>query len=130
MRSVKPGRGPSMMGGAVGIIMAVVGIGWTAGAVSMGAPGFFALFGVAFVVIAVIQAVYNFANATGKKCFSAFDITEHGEEEDPLNQYFGESNQNGTPWGTGEKSAFCPYCGEKAEADYRFCRKCGKELPR
>jgi len=130
MRSVKPGRGPSFMSGLVGIVVAIGGIGWTFAAVRMGAPGFFALFGVAFVVIAVVQVVYNFANATGKKRFSAFDITEHGEEEDPLNQYFGEQPRDEQERTSGDTGLFCPYCGEKVEADYRFCRKCGKELPR
>ncbi|WP_418419128.1 zinc-ribbon domain-containing protein, partial [Anaerotignum lactatifermentans] len=26
------------------------------------------------------------------------------------------------------ETAFCPYCGAKAEKDYAFCRSCGKKL--
>jgi hypothetical protein len=25
--------------------------------------------------------------------------------------------------------AFCPYCGDPTQADFTFCRKCGKPLP-
>ena len=35
MKSIKPGRGPSMMGAIVGIAIAVFGILWTIGAADM-----------------------------------------------------------------------------------------------
>ena len=35
MKSIKPGRGPSMMGGVMGIVVAVFGVIWTAAAISM-----------------------------------------------------------------------------------------------
>ena len=63
MRSVKPGRGPSMMGGIGAVIAIVFGIVWTLSAAQMGAPGFFPLFGVLFILVGVVQAVYNFKNA-------------------------------------------------------------------
>ena len=76
MRSVKPGRGPSMMGGIGAVIAIVFGVVWTLSAAQMGAPGFFPLFGVLFILVGVVQAVYNFKNAGSKNRFSAFDITE------------------------------------------------------
>ncbi len=40
MKSIKPGRGPSMMSGIAGIGAVVFGIFWTIMAVQMGAPIF------------------------------------------------------------------------------------------
>jgi hypothetical protein len=117
------------MGGIASLLVGVIGVGWTVFASSMGAPGFFTLFGVVFVIIAVVGAIYQFVNATGKRRFSEFDITDGQEEPDPLNERFGGQPASNPP-GTGAAEAgFCPYCGEKVEAGFRFCRKCGKELP-
>ena len=82
MKHIKPGRGPSMMGAVMGVIIAVGGVIWTIGAAGitsgMGSAPFgdpfgdtmsviFPLFGVIFVAAAIAIAVYNFKNATGKK---------------------------------------------------------------
>ena len=83
MRSVKPGRGPSAMGAfgsAVGVIFGVI---WTGAAASMGAPPFFLAFGVLFIIVGIVQALDNYKHATGENRFSAFDVTEDGEEPDP-----------------------------------------------
>lgn len=45
MKSIKPGRGPSMMGAFGSAAVTVFGILWTIMAMSMGAPIFFACFG-------------------------------------------------------------------------------------
>ena len=58
MKHIKPGRGPSAMGGIGAVAAAVFGIFWTAIA-----PGFMKAFGVIFIVIAIAQAVYHFKNA-------------------------------------------------------------------
>ncbi len=127
MKSIKPGRGPSMMSGIMCIIVGVFGIIWTIGAVSMGAGPIFALFGIVFISVAVINAIYNFKNATNKNRYSTFDIVDKSEEGDPFDKYIktdidsfdsSESNSN-----------FCPYCGTKVEDEYEFCNKCGKKLP-
>ena len=128
MKHIKPGRGPSFMGGIGSIFIGLFGIGWTVMASSMGAPAIFPLFGVGFVLLAIAQGVYHFMNASGKKRVSAFDITSDAEEPDPLNERFG-GQANQTPSGVGEAAAFCPYCGERAEESYRYCKKCGKALP-
>lgn len=127
MKSVKPGRGPSFMGGIIGIFVALFGVVWTILAVSSGA-GFMGVFGLIFVVIAVIQTVYNFKNATSENRYSEFDITDDGEEIDPWNERFGvkkEVNRELKSQGSG----YCPYCGARADEDYSFCRSCGKKLP-
>ncbi len=127
MKSIKPGRGPSFMGGIMSILMGLFGVVWTVLALGMGG-GIFALFGVIFVVVAVVQAVYNFRNATSKNRYSAFDITDNGEEPDPLNERFG-SPQSGERNQDGVHSKFCPYCGTSVGKDYEFCDNCGKKLP-
>lgn len=138
MKSIKPGRGPSMMGAFGSAAVTVFGILWTIMAMSMGAPIFFSFFGIIFVIMGIAQTVYNFKNATNKNRFSAFDITDSTEESDPLNEYF--AGTNGETSGAiksvkdapsdSEEKAFCPYCGAEAEGDFHYCAKCGKKLPR
>ena len=128
MKSIKPGRGPSFISGVGCIFAACFGIVWTIIALSMGA-GPFALFGVFFVIYGVFLAVYNFKNATQKNRYSMYDITDHGEEADPLNERFGDTEQDHSPV-VSEDARFCPYCGKPAQADFRFCNYCGSELPK
>jgi hypothetical protein len=111
------------MEGVGSILGGVFGVIWTILAASMGAPVLFTLFGVVAVVFSIVNAGYHFFNAAGKDRFSTFDITGDGEEPDPLDR------RSGIRPSAHEGSAFCPFCGEKAEEGYRFCRKCGRELP-
>ena len=131
MKSIKPGRGPSFMGGIGAIVAIIFGIFWTIMAVSMNTPAFFPIFGVLFIVLGIAQAVYSFKNATGENRFSAFDITDSHEEPDPLNTYFGSQN-NVQPGADGvqepKTNCFCPYCGAQTGADHLFCSKCGKKI--
>jgi len=89
MYSVKPGRGPSIMGAIGGVVAAVFAVIWTVGAASKGAPGFFVLFGVVFVIMAIAGVIYNLYNATQKNRISTFDITKGSEEPDPIAQAMG-----------------------------------------
>lgn len=73
-----------MMQGLGAIVMGAVGIIWTIGAILLGAPWFFCLFGVAFVAIAAVQAAYGLYNAAAKNRLSSLDIVDEGEEPDPL----------------------------------------------
>lgn len=131
MRSIKPGRGPSTMGAMGSVAVGLFGIFWTVGASSMGAPSFFVFFGVIFVLLAIIQAIYHFKNATGTNRMSEFDITESGEEPDPLDKYHKKPrNVNVQDYHVDTDSLnFCPYCGYKVNNHtYAFCPKCGKEI--
>lgn len=138
MKSIKPGRGPSMMEGISAIFMALFGLIWTILAASMGA-GAFALFGVIFILMAIVIAIFSFKNATNKNRYSLFDITENSEEPDPLNERFGNSSYYNNTYnnmsfdantGTNSNSSrFCPYCGTPAASDFEFCNSCGKKLP-
>ncbi|NCB52832.1 MAG: zinc ribbon domain-containing protein [Clostridia bacterium] len=128
MKSIKPGRGPSFMGGIGSVAAVIFGVIWTFTAATMGAPALFPLFGVVFIILGIVQAVYNFKNAAGKNRFSTFDITDEGEETDPLNDRFGQPDQEGYTAGPEEPGNFCPYCGAGINFDYAFCRKCGRKL--
>lgn len=132
MRSIKPGRGPSMMGGMGAVFAALFGVFWTIGAIGMGAV-FMAPFGLIFICMAVVSAIYNFKNATGENRYSSFDIVDETEEVDPLNERFGAKRTSGTQTfenkGFDADSEFCPYCGVKVSKEFEFCHKCGKRLP-
>ena len=121
-----------MMGGVASVFAVVFGIIWMCGAASMGAPGFFLLFGVAFIGIGVVKAVYSFKNASGDNRYSAFDIVDSDEEPDPLNVRFGSRSDPEPEVQTGEpgKCAYCPYCGARRGEGFAFCGKCGKVLPK
>ena len=130
MKSIKPGRGPSFMGGIMSICMGLFGLLWTVIVAGAGG-GIFALFGVIFIGIAIAQAFFHFKNATGKNRYSTYDITDSEEEPDPLNEHYGNTvpkKSATTPSGK-HSSEFCPYCGVKVEDAYSFCNKCGKKLP-
>lgn len=145
MKSIKPGRGPSMRSAVIGIAIAIFGILWTIVALNMtsdmgdtfdsfggmGVAGaIFPVFGVVFVVIAVAGVIYDFKNATGKKRFSEFDVVDGEEEPDPLNERFGaETSEFSFSENRSEAGAFCPYCGVEINDDYLYCNRCGKRLP-
>lgn len=148
MKSVKPGRGPSMMNAAGSVFAVCFGVIWTAIAFSSEAPFFFPLFGICFIGLAAVQAVYNYKNATSKNRYSAFDIVDDSEEIDPLNERFtlntgrqetaiesaevcneADAEDTGRRTENSDASRFCPYCGTPAENDFEFCKKCGRKLP-
>lgn len=126
MKSIKPGRGPSFMGGVMGIAGALFGVFWTVMAIA-GDAWFMAPFGLIFIGVAVYNTIYNFKNATGKNRYSEYDIVDESEEPDPWDEKFGNIRKEEKVSVTAAK--YCPYCGEKAEKDYRFCSSCGRELP-
>jgi hypothetical protein len=123
MKSIKPGRGPSMMGGIAGIFACLFGVFWTIMAVQMGAPFFFPIFGVFFVIMGIANTIYNFKNATGKNRHSVYDIVDSREEPDPW------ETRHDSPDADLSGTNFCPYCGAPVETGFEFCAKCGKKLP-
>lgn len=128
MKSIKPGRGPSFMGMIVSIAAAVFGLFWCV--IAAGIGGWFMIpFGLVFIVIAVCNTVYSYRNATGQKRYSLYDIVDTGEEDDPLNEKYG-AKRAGESGRKGNAAAFCPYCGAEVGAGFKFCSKCGEELPR
>ena len=135
MKSVKPGRGPSFLGCVVCLFMALFGVLWTVAAFSIdaGLSGvIFSLFGIIFVGFAVVNAIYNFKNATGKNRYSEFDITDGDEEPVLLFERFGSRSASKPTESKDDKKTknkFCPYCGAEVGGDYTFCNSCGKKLP-
>ena len=143
MKSIKPGRGPSGMKFVNSVFSIVFGVIWTLiasfmalGAMSAGGFGIIALifpfFGVAFIINGIVDAKYHYKNATGKNRYSAFDITEDGEEDDPARRWVKDAE----PWeqprqdrGPAAGAEFCPYCGANLQGDFRFCPKCGRARP-
>lgn len=119
------------MGGIIGIAVALFGAFWTVMAISGGA-WFMTPFGIIFVVIAVINTVYNFKNATGKNRYSEYDITDENEEPDPFNERFGGCDYNDTAErkaSPSSESRYCPYCGNPVAQEFEYCNICGKKLP-
>ncbi len=114
------------MGGIVGIAVALFGVFWTVMTIVMEA-WFMIPFGLIFIAIAVVNTVYNFKNATGKNRYSEYDITDENEEPDPWNERFEEKRNEAVR--DNFKGRYCPYCGAKAESDFKYCADCGRELP-
>lgn len=130
MKSIKPGRGPSMMGGVGSVVAIVFGIFWTILAASMtsgaGMVGMiFPLFGLCFIAMGVINAVYHFKNATSENRYSEFDITDEGEEPDPL-----EPKKRPSQPSQASEAGYCPYCGTPLGEGFAFCKRCGREVPK
>lgn len=146
--SIKPGRAPSFMSGIGSVVAIIFGLFWTAMAFSItrdspfgGIASIFPLFGILFVVVGVVSAVYSFRQATQENRYSVLDITDSDFEPDPLNERFGpmidaeihaelDSHMDA---GNGERydrpHRFCPYCGDDIGEGFRYCPACGKELP-
>ncbi len=130
MKSIKPGRGPSMLGFVMSVMVGVVGVCWTAFAYILSGSIFFLIFGVVFVIMAALAAVYNFKNAKGKNRYSAFDITNDGEEPDPFSDlYAPERDKKGRDFVPKAKNRYCPYCGAQLGKDFEYCNNCGERLP-
>ena len=156
MKSLKPGRGPSMMGAMGSVAVGIFGIIWTIAALNMGAPVFFPLLGLVFIAIAVVQTIYHYKNATDPERYSIVDIVDSLEEGDPFAHHIETAAQQRAAmeadameaaeaeqepveveyteaepmsWEEGDTVCFCPYCGTAAEADFLYCKKCGKRLP-
>ena len=129
MYSVKPGRGPSGVGAAMLVGVAIFGVFWTLGARSAGAPGFFVAFGVFFVLAAIGGAAVNLYNALSKRRFSSFDVVRSDAEPDPLDP---EKPRGPRPPPHGETpgDAFCGRCGRALGEGDRFCTGCGNPVQR
>lgn len=151
MTSVKPGRGPSFVGGMTSLIAALVGFVWflsarriMGGIGGLLGPGqIFPLFGLLFTIFALANAVYNFRNATSENRHSLVDITDAYDEPDPLDPRLRRQRHNSAhvsnPHTTTDTSSgstvkessggFCPYCGRGVDDQFSYCPGCGRRLP-
>jgi hypothetical protein len=137
MYSIKPGRGPSLMGCVGAAVVAVFGVIWTVSASGAGAPSVFTLFGIVFVVAAIAGGIVNLYNATSRNRFSTYDITTHREESDPIAEALDlhpkeQGEERRPPPAPGDprrvEGDYCPYCGGAVDDDFDFCPKCGKDI--
>jgi len=82
-----------------------------------------------FIIIGIVQAVYNYKNATRKNRYSIVDITDSTEESDPSDGWIKKDNDENRELKNFEGAInYCPYCGEKLERGYMYCPKCGKSI--
>ncbi len=140
------------MGAAGSVVGIVFGLFWTLFTIVLtkDAPFpinvIFPLFGILFVVMGIIQAVYHYKNATGKHRMSIVDIVEGHEEPDPLDRMrrqgyqttaspsFTEAGRNSMSDVEGLSTTrryegdFCPFCGKKVERKFDYCPYCGKDI--
>ena len=137
MHGVKPGRGPSLIGGIGGIIFIILGLAMFATVASKGAPPLFLFFLGGIVLIALIGTIYNFWAATTRNRPSTFDITHGNEEIDPIARALGHGPMDETtPQEEPQEErkprrfegGFCPFCGKKVEGEFDFCPHCGKDI--
>lgn len=148
MYSIKPGRGPSLMGVFGGLMAAFFGVVWTVSALQMGAPGPFALFGVGFVIMALAGAAYNAYNVISRDRMSHLDITSDEDESDPVSRAFGHDrpgsgltrremfsrarSRKSRPAAPRQpvrppEGKLCPYCAAPVEKTHQYCPRCGAD---
>ena len=126
MRNHKPEKGPIIVQMLARICMLVFAIFWTVTAAAISAGnGFFAVFGLLFIVIAAVRIVLIYRHATGKdqKDPSSF----HTAEQQPFERFdLGEQAKNRQ--NTDKPLSYCPSCGAKVEKEDRYCGDCGRKL--
>ena len=136
MKSIKRGRASSLTSGIVGIAMSIAFFG-IATQVSSDF-GEFAFVPMIMGLIVLGLSIGEIIGATRKNRFSEYDITDDGEEPDPLNQYYGGQAQPTQNWQSPTSApaqsdtaaqSYCPYCGTRIEQGYAYCPSCGKRLP-
>jgi len=129
MKRIKPGRGPSALTFIGSLIAIIFGLIWIATVIYLGKkendlPTPLLLFGALFILIGVINAVYAYINAFGKKRFSLMDVVEPSEEGEPNEPDEKTLNKTGQESGLN----YCPHCGNPVKESFVFCPKCGKTL--
>jgi len=119
---IKPGRSVSAIGIIMGIMVAVFGIAWIGMVLSLSRPRdnafepgvvFLLIFGVMFVIVAIVITAFYVINTFAKKRRSIVDIEEvTGEEINAM----ASTEDRTTPDG---EINFCPYCGKAFKAEKR-----------
>jgi len=137
MHSIKPGRGPSLIGGIGGIVFVILGIVMFATVASKRTPPIFLFFLGGIILVGAIATIYSFWAATTKNRPSTFDITHGDEEIDPIAKALGHGPKDETTIHEAPRDKrkprrfegdFCPFCGKKVEGEVDFCPHCGKDI--
>ena len=119
---IRPSREVSSMQLIMCIAAAIFGIFWMSTASSIGAGGF-GMLGIVFILIAIVFAFMHFRNATGKKAFSLYEITD---DQDASKKYPLDNNNTS---GRRPQKSYCPWCGGALDnSKYIYCPKCGKQM--
>ena len=127
MKRIYPGRRPSKMGFAGSIFSIAFGILWTILAFTMtrglGVIGVvFPLFGVLFVGLGIVQSVYHYKNAAGRRA-SLFDVSDDQAQAGPHDAQAGPHDAQAQQDGV----RYCGYCGQRLQSDMLYCTKCGRK---
>ncbi len=104
---------------------------WISKAAEMKAPGFFVFFGLAVLVLLVVNIGMSFYNATSRNRISQYDITTNKEEGDPFDRLApppARAEDAGSTSARGARSGevFCPCCGTRLDQGFKYCPRCGK----
>ena len=110
---------------------------WIYMAIRAGAPWFFVLFGIAFLVLLIFTIVRNHSGKSSNSSdFSDESDDDFGEDmEDDTEENFDENEheswedvqEHPDSTASGEKR-YCPSCGAEVAPGNRFCENCGQKL--
>lgn len=138
MPSASSGRGPSV---AMGILSGLFGLAfavfWTVMAARTGAPTFFVLFGVGFIVLILFGTIKHVSNLARKPPMSDLGIPPQVRKPDPIARAFGHDLPSLPPPEACRapnepvrryQGDQCPFCGAKVEEHFDFCPACGKNI--
>lgn len=129
--SVKPGRGPSVLGGVFAIVFGLFSFFLVGDVSSNDAPGAFIAMGYLIGVFAIVGGIYQLYNAGARNRLSDFDVTVGDEEPDPISRAIGRRGSTSRPRAAGGPATtggFCPHCGTGLQTGFKFCSSCGKSL--
>ena len=113
--------------GVIAVLLALFGLIWTVNVVSrLSSRGeMLASFGVLFICVAVVIAVYCFKKAAeAGRCENEYD----NEIIKNILLTDGKAGNYGKKEAHEEKAKFCPYCGTPASGYFDTCLNCGKKL--
>jgi hypothetical protein len=108
---IRPGRGQSLVGGIMALVVMVMGLvmlgSYRSNAQGFGnvpGTGFLGVFMVVWVLFGLVGAGAAFYNAFSQRGLPTYEIDV--DDEDP-------------------STGFCPQCGRPVTENDRFCRHCG-----
>lgn len=111
---IRPGRGRSLVAGIGVLLVTIVGLvmlssfGGMMRGPGMGI-GLAGVFTIVWVIFGLIGAGVSFYNAFSREGVTLYEIDMERRED-------------------AGGGMFCPQCGQRIEADSRFCRHCGTPL--
>ena len=128
MKSIKPGRGPSLLSGIATLIGIAVIICFAAMAIKM-RQTFFLIIAGFILLVYICFTIYHFSNAIKKNRHSILYIEDDRESNSSPSAEPKEPSAllNGKPI-DGVAPRYCPYCGKDTESDFLYCKFCGRKL--